>query len=164
MESTRRGDAPDQEEAAPGEGQGDSTARALAQQVLLELRFAASDLSRLRRLVGMHAENAGLRDPRLGDFVLAVNEVAGHAVGHGDSRGRLLLEGARDALRCTIAGNGPAGTGPVPPAAPPDGDGTETERGRGLRFARAFTDQLDITVCAAGTTVTLVILLACAPA
>ncbi|MDG4858701.1 ATP-binding protein [Streptomyces sp. T-3] len=124
---------------------------------LLELPFVAADLALLRHLVSRRSEDAGLSDPRLSDFVLAVHEVASNAIVHGGGKGRILLDHGDGGLRCSIADHGPGLTAPAPPGALPAAD--EAEHGRGLWLARALADRLDVVVDAAGTTVTLVALL-----
>lgn len=128
---------------------------------LLELNFTIADLARLRLHVSRRAEDAGLCDPRLGEFVLAVHEVASNAVVHGGGKGSLQLACTGSGLRCVVTDSG-EGTGPPPgsvpgPASLPDCD--EAENGRGLWLAQALTDHFDIVDCPAGTTVTLVTLL-----
>ncbi|MGW7081957.1 ATP-binding protein [Streptomyces sp. NPDC054871] len=126
---------------------------------LLELPFTMADLARLRLQVTRRAEDAGLCDPRLSDFVLAVHEVASNAVVHGGGKGRIHLTYTAEGLRCVIADNG---TG-LPLANPctsttlPETD--EAENGRGLWLAQALTDHFDVRACGSGTTVTLVALL-----
>ncbi|MER5253094.1 MULTISPECIES: ATP-binding protein [unclassified Streptomyces] len=126
---------------------------------LLELPFTMADLARLRLQVTRRSEDAGLCDPRLSDFVLAVHEVASNAVVHGGGKGRIHLAYTGDGLRCVIADSGP-GLAPPEPSAPvglPDSD--EAESGRGLWLARALADHFEVAACATGTTVTLVALL-----
>ncbi|WP_327352342.1 ATP-binding protein [Streptomyces sp. NBC_01304] len=121
---------------------------------LLELPFVAADLALLRHLVSRRSEDAGLSDPRLSDFVLAVHEVASNAIVHGGGKGRILLDRADGGLRCSIADQGPGFTAPTPPGSLPAAD--EAEHGRGLWLARALADRFEVVVDAAGTTVTLV--------
>lgn len=126
---------------------------------LLELPFTIADLARLRLQVTRRAEDAGLCDPRLSDFVLAVHEVASNTVVHGGGKGRIHLAHTDEGLRCVIADSGP-GLPPREPcgsAALPEGD--DAENGRGLWLAEALTDHFDVTAHEAGTTVTLVALL-----
>nr|WP_237330821.1 ATP-binding protein [Streptomyces sp. BA2] len=118
-----------------------------------------ADLARLRLQVTRRAEDAGLCDPRLSDFVLAVHEVASNAVVHGGGKGRIHLTHTTEGLRCVIADNG-TGRPPAHPctsAALPETD--EAENGRGLWLAQALTDHFDVRACESGTTVTLVALL-----
>ena len=118
-----------------------------------------ADLARLRLQVTRRAEDAGLCEPRLSDFVLAVHEVASNAVVHGGGKGRLHLAHTEEGLRCVIADSGPglSRAKPCESATLPEGD--EAEDGRGLWLAQALTDHFDIAACEAGTTVTLVALL-----
>ncbi|MFC8128104.1 ATP-binding protein [Streptomyces sp. NPDC057302] len=139
---------------------------------LLELPFTMADLARVRHHVTRRAEDAGLCDPRLSDFVLAVHEVASNAVVHGGGKGRIHLAHTDEGLRCAITDSGPgliqqrrceSATLPeatVPEATLPEGpEGDEAEDGRGLWLAQALTDHFHVTVHEAGTTVTLVTLL-----
>lgn len=126
---------------------------------LLELPFTMADLARVRLQVTRRAEDAGLCDPRLSDFVLAVHEVASNAVVHGGGKGRIHLAHTAEGLRCVIGDSGPGLSRAEPCAAATLPDGDEAENGRGLWLAQALADHFDIAVCAAGTTVTLVALL-----
>ncbi|MER5971413.1 ATP-binding protein [Streptomyces sp. NPDC002055] len=129
----------------------------LPQERLLELLFGGEDLPGLRLRVTQCAALAGLDEPRLGDFVLAVHEVACNAVEHGGGRGRLLLHHHDGALRCRVTDDGPGFTEEVIPPDPPgilSGEG-----GRGLWLTRQLTDRLEIAAGAVGAVVTLVIAL-----
>ncbi|MFE6161281.1 ATP-binding protein [Streptomyces sp. NPDC056486] len=128
-------------------------------RTLLDLPFTMADLARLRFLVTRRAEDAGLCDPRLSDFVLAVHEVASNAVVHGGGKGRVQLTYMGNGLRCVITDSGPGMIRPKPceSATLPEGD--DAEDGRGLWLAQVLTDHFDVTVCESGTTVTLVTLL-----
>lgn len=126
---------------------------------LLELPFTLADLARLRLQVTRRAEDAGLCDPRLSDFVLAVHEVASNAVVHGGGKGRIQLAYTAEGLRCVIADSGPGLPRAKPCGAATLPDGDEAESGRGLWLAQALTDHFDVSVCPAGTKVTLVALL-----
>ncbi|MFH8489697.1 ATP-binding protein [Streptomyces longisporoflavus] len=134
----------------------DTLALIPAGATLLEHPFTMSDLARLRLLVTRRAEDAGLCEPRLSDFVLAVHEVASNAVVHGGGKGRLHLALADAGLRCAITDSGPGLSCPEPceSASLPDTD--EAEDGRGLWLAQALADRCEVTVRENGTTVTLV--------
>ncbi|GAA1894545.1 hypothetical protein GCM10009837_15680 [Streptomyces durmitorensis] len=134
-------------------------APAPGRNTLLELPFTMADLARLRLQVTRRAEDAGLCEPRLSDFVLAVHEVASNAVVHGGGKGRIHLAHTDEGLRCVItdSGLGPTRPKPCESATLPEAD--EAENGRGLWLAQALTDHFDVTACAAGTRVTLVALL-----
>lgn len=126
---------------------------------LLELPFTMADLARLRLRVTRRSEDAGLCEPRLSDFVLAVHEVASNAVVHGGGKGRLHLARTAVGLRCVIADSGPGLPRVRPCASATLPDGEEAENGRGLWLAQALTDHFDLAACEAGTTVTMVALL-----
>ena len=127
---------------------------------LLEVAFLMSDLARIRLQVTRRAEDAGLCEPRLSDFVLAVHEVASNAVVHGGGKGRIHLSHTAEGLRCVVAdsGSGLTRASPCGSASLPD-DGDEAESGRGLWLAQALADRFEVTACEGGTTVTLVALL-----
>ncbi|MCM2575944.1 ATP-binding protein [Streptomyces meridianus] len=120
---------------------------------LLEAKFRLGDVPGVRRRIAECAARAGLEEPRLGDFVLAVHEVACNAVEHGGGMGRLVLYRQEGTLHCRVTDNGPGFTEEVIPPEPPGllaGEG-----GRGLWLTRRLTDQLEIAVGAVGAVVTL---------
>ncbi|MCC3653944.1 ATP-binding protein [Streptomyces sp. S07_1.15] len=121
---------------------------------LLELAFGVEDIPGLRLRVGECAAEAGLAEPRRGDFVLAVHEVACNAVEHGGGTGQLVLEHADGALHCRVADDGPGFTADLVPAEAP-GELTG-ESGRGLWLSRQLTDRMDIARGTVGAVVTLV--------
>ena len=130
-----------------------------AGRTLFDLPFTMADLARLRFLVTRRSEDAGLSEPRLSDFVLAVHEVASNAVVHGGGKGRIQLTYTGDGLRCVVTDSGPGLTRPKPceSATLPEGD--DAEDGRGLWLAQALTDHFEVAVRETGTAVTLVTLL-----
>ncbi|MFG2501886.1 ATP-binding protein [Streptomyces sp. NPDC048441] len=134
-------------------------APASAGAAVLELPFTIADLARVRLHVTRRAEDAGLCDPRLSDFVLAVHEVASNAAVHGGGKGRLQLAHTDGELRCVITDSGPGLPQRKPPPAGTLPDCDEAENGRGLWLAEALADRFEVAACAAGTTVTLVALL-----
>ncbi|NJQ03283.1 ATP-binding protein [Streptomyces zingiberis] len=120
---------------------------------LLELAFTVEDLSEVRSRVGDCARKAGLSEPRLGDFVLAVHEVACNAVEHGGGAGVLVVERAPGVLRCRVSDRGPGFSAAVIPAEAP---GEEFgEGGRGLWLTRLLTDRLEVVPAVVGAVVTL---------
>jgi anti-sigma regulatory factor (Ser/Thr protein kinase) len=127
---------------------------------LLERRIHRSDLTALRADVRREALAFGLTRPRLGDFVLAVNEIVANALLHGGGSGRLRLWHDGDDLVCEIADSGPGFDhdrvgGPRPgPLAP---------GGRGLWLARTMVDALTISHRSTGTTVRLRVRCAAGP-
>ncbi|MEV0260396.1 ATP-binding protein [Streptomyces sp. NPDC050617] len=119
-----------------------------AEEWLLECVFTGEDLPGLRVAVGECAAWAGLTEPRWGEFVLAVNEIASNAVEHGGGRGCLTLRRCRGELECRIADDGPGFPESVIPEILPGLDGAHT--GRGLWLARMVTDRLVIGSGAGG--------------
>ncbi|MFE7117178.1 ATP-binding protein [Streptomyces sp. NPDC057654] len=113
-----------------------------AEEWLLECDFTGEDLPGLRVAVGECAAWAGLTEPRWGEFVLAVNEIASNAVEHGGGRGCLTLRRCRGELECRIADEGPGFPESVIPEILPGLDGAHA--GRGLWLARMVTDRLVI--------------------
>jgi anti-sigma regulatory factor (Ser/Thr protein kinase) len=124
-----------------------------ASQPTLGRAFGASELRTLREDVAALAAGAGLHEPRLADFVLAVNEVMTNVVRHGGGRGRLRLWLAEGRLRCEIADHGPG----IPPSRLandelPPGSATG---GRGLWLARRLCDAMTVDTGPDGTTIRL---------
>ena len=70
------------------------------------LPFASGTLAALRQLVKLRAEAAGLTSERVGDLVLAVNEVATNSIRHGGGGGVLRIWQAGDMLVCEVADAG----------------------------------------------------------
>ncbi|MFE7316970.1 ATP-binding protein [Streptomyces sp. NPDC057555] len=110
---------------------------------LLQRRFTARLLPQLRLLVEECAAREGLNEPRRGEFVLAVDEIAGNAVEHAGGAGRLVLRRVGDELECRISDAGPGFNGTVIPELLPGLDGAP--EGRGLWLARLVTDRFAIT-------------------
>jgi anti-sigma regulatory factor (Ser/Thr protein kinase) len=113
---------------------------------LLQRRFTARLLPQLRLLVEECAAREGLREPRRGEFVLAVDEIAGNAVEHAGGSGRLELCRVGDELECRISDAGPGFSEAVIPELLPGLDGAP--KGRGLWLARLVADRFGV---AAGT-------------
>ncbi|MFI8996672.1 ATP-binding protein [Streptomyces sp. NPDC053542] len=123
---------------------------------LLQRRFTARLLPQVRLLVEECAAREGLAEPRRGEFVLAVDEVAGNAVEHAGGSGRLVLRRVGDELECLVIDSGPGFTEAVIPEVLPGLDGAPT--GRGLWMARLVADRLTIAAgAAAGAVVTLAV-------
>ncbi|MGW3136832.1 ATP-binding protein [Streptomyces sp. NPDC001139] len=126
-----------------------------ADETLLKQSFTADCLALLRALVESAAAKEGLDDSRLGEFVLAVDEIACNAVEHAGGGGRLVLRRLDGALECLITDTGPGFT-PELPRTPPELDSTG---GRGLWLADLLTDRLTITTGTTGAAVTLLMYL-----
>jgi anti-sigma regulatory factor (Ser/Thr protein kinase) len=106
---------------------------------LLQMRFTAADLPRLRLRVATAAAAAGLDENRCEELVLAVYELACNAILHGGGGGRLLLSRVEGSVRCQVSDDGPgfADTAPT-------GDADTAPPGGGLWLARQLTDGIDI--------------------
>ncbi|MFJ9618702.1 ATP-binding protein [Streptomyces noursei] len=129
---------------------------------LLQRRFTARLLPQLRLLVEECAAREGLNEPRRGEFVLAVDEIAGNAVEHAGGAGRLVLRRVGDELECRISDAGPGFSEAVIPELLPGLDGAP--KGRGLWLARLVADRFAVapgtgteTEEAQGTVVTVAV-------
>lgn len=133
FESLFAGEAPAPEEAARIEVHGD-------------------DLRAVRRLVASEASAAGLARERIGDLVLAANELATNGLRHGRDPVLLSLwrEGAE--LVCEVEDAGRGLSDPLTGCAPTPPDALS---GRGLWIARLLCDSLDLVRSQAGFAVRL---------
>ncbi len=125
--------------------------RGIATDVLLAESFDHSRVTALRHSVASCAERAGLAGEKLGDFVVAVNELLTNAVRHGGGTGRLTLWLAGSAVVCEVAD---AGTGFAADRVDHDNrPRPDTPGGWGLWLAGELTDHMEITTGTDGTTV-----------
>ncbi|WP_236242684.1 ATP-binding protein [Streptomyces sp. CC228A] len=122
--------------------------------------FGGGDLPGLRLLADGCAALAGLEGPRRGDFVVAVDAVAGNAVRHGGGRGVLVLSRTAAELECRVTDRGPGFTEDAIPQAPGAGPGG----GCGLWVARTVSDRLTVVCGPSGAAVTFAMRLSAAPA
>ncbi|QGV77437.1 ATP-binding protein [Streptomyces ficellus] len=122
------------------------------EELLLRRRFAGVDIPRLRVLVESCAALSGLPEARRGDFVVAMDAVAGNVVQHAGGAGLLVLARTAEELRCRVTDRGPGFTEDVIPDLAPGLNGAC--RGRGLWLTRLITDRLAVTRGPDGTTVT----------
>ncbi|GAA4933555.1 ATP-binding protein [Streptomyces coeruleoprunus] len=122
------------------------------EHVLMRRAFDGADIPELRVLVDSYAALAGLAEPRRGDFVVAVDAVAGNAVRHAGGRGVLVLARTPKELECRVRDRGPGFTEDVIPRLAPGIDGACP--GRGLWLARLITDRLTVAREPVGSTVT----------
>jgi anti-sigma regulatory factor (Ser/Thr protein kinase) len=118
--------------------------------VLLTEAFDHSRVTALRHAVASCAGAAGLAGDRLGDFVVAVNELLTNAVRHGGGHGRLTLWRDGTAVVCEVADDGGGLTGRVDPENRPRLD---SPGGWGLWLAGELTDRMEISSDAQGTAV-----------
>ncbi|WP_411142954.1 ATP-binding protein [Streptomyces sp. x-80] len=116
---------------------------------LLRRRFTARLLPQLRLLVEECAAREGLAEPRRGEFVLAVDEIAGNAVEHAGGSGRLEVRRVGDELECRISDAGPGFSEAVIPELLPGLDGAP--QGRGLWLARLVADRFTVAAGPVGT-------------
>ncbi len=118
-------------------------------RTLLRVPFTADDISDLRRAVRRCAAEAGLTEPRLDDFTIAVYELLTNAVRHGAGHGDLHLYTSDATLMCDVMDAGPGSpTLPVSVHAPDP----EAVGGRGLWLARQLTDDIHVSRASTGGT------------
>ncbi|NRQ34002.1 ATP-binding protein [Nonomuraea sp. NN258] len=111
-----------------------------------EVRFTLPDLPRLRQFAENEARAAGMSDEAIGDFVIAVNEVATNAVTHGADIGRMRTwETNGGDLVVEIHDEGEWKPGPLPGAV----------GGMGLWVARLLSADLALNVGDGGSTVVM---------
>ncbi|GHH83517.1 ATP-binding protein [Streptomyces capitiformicae] len=122
--------------------------------LLLKRHFTADNLPQVRAQVEDTAAAAGLTGVRLGEFTLAVSEIATNAVEHAGGQGHLELRRLPTELECRITDHGPGFTPTLPDLLP---GLTSNCPGRGLWLAHLVTDRLTVTTdgAEAGSTVTL---------
>lgn len=122
---------------------------------LLKRRFTARTLPQLRFGVEECAAWTGLTEPRRGEFVLAVDEIATNAIEHAGGEGRLLLRRIDGELEAQVTDTGPGFSPDVIPELLPGLDGGPG--GRGLWLAQLTTDRLTIGSADPGAIVTLAV-------
>lgn len=124
----------------------------LACREQLELKADPGELAAARRFVDAAAVRFGLDDQERYDFRFAVNEAVSNAIEHGDPSpdGTISMHvGEEDgALVFEVEDHGTFAPGP--PAIDP-----LHERGRGLAFMAATTDEVDVRRGGSGTVVRL---------
>ncbi|MGW0846589.1 ATP-binding protein [Streptomyces sp. NPDC002787] len=118
-----------------------------SETLLLKRHFTGENLPQVRAQVEDTAAAAGLGGVRLGEFTLAVSEIAANAVEHAGGQGRLELRRLPHELECRITDNGPGFTPTIPELLP---GLTGTCPGRGLWLAHLVTDRLTVTTDATG--------------
>jgi anti-sigma regulatory factor (Ser/Thr protein kinase) len=116
-----------------------------------KLHFRVADLRDVRRVASEQAEQAGIREQRAADLVLALSEVATNSVLHGGGEGDLAIWNEDGALVCEVRDAGQIEdplVGRQRPASSQIG-------GRGLWIANQLCDLLQIRSGKAGTQVRL---------
>ncbi|MEV4713001.1 ATP-binding protein [Micromonospora sp. NPDC049374] len=122
--------------------------------LLIADAFDQAQVTELRHSVAACARTTGLRDERLDDFVLAVNELITNAVRHGGGQGWLRLWEEPGLVLCEVADHGPGiSTQNLDNRSRP---APETAGGWGLWLARELTDAMDVETGSAGTTVRII--------
>src|SRR5215467_11915899 len=99
-----------------------------------------TNLSEVRSLAERQARKAGLPEARVGDFVIAVSEVAANTVRHARSTGSMEIWTGAGELVCEIRDSGVISdpmAGRKPP--PPDSDG-----GHGLWLVNEVCDRVEM--------------------
>jgi anti-sigma regulatory factor (Ser/Thr protein kinase) len=104
------------------------------------LRFGAEAMPALRQLVRMSARQAGLRDSRNCDLVVAVNEIATNSIVRGCGGGTLAIWCTADTIICEVRGRGMI-SDPMVGRRRPTAHG---ENGRGLWLVNQLCDLVQI--------------------
>ncbi|MGW4798389.1 ATP-binding protein [Nonomuraea sp. NPDC004297] len=107
------------------------------------LRFRLPDLPRVRQFAEDEARAAGMPEEVVGDFVIAVNEVATNAVTHGAAAAHLRTWVSGGDLVVEVHDEGLWKPGPMPGAV----------GGMGLWVARLLSSDLTLRVGSGGSTV-----------
>lgn len=120
--------------------------------VVRELTFCAGDLPDVRDFAALHARRAGMIEADIGDYLVAVNEVATNAVTHGAAKARLRLWGESGDLMVDIHDDGHWVPVEIPGMVAPHDYSTS---GMGLWVARRLTKELILRTGANGTSVVM---------
>ncbi|PZG41205.1 ATP-binding protein [Spongiactinospora gelatinilytica] len=118
-----------------------------------QIAFGLPGLPGARNFAAAYAHRQGMPDDRVGELLLAVNEVATNAVTHGNGRATMRVWCAGDHLVVEVhdEGHWPL-DGATPGATPP---GPYATSGMGLWVARRLSSGIDFATGASGTTVTM---------
>ncbi|MFC0860765.1 ATP-binding protein [Sphaerimonospora cavernae] len=118
-----------------------------------ERGFSLADLPDVREFAADEARRGGMPDDAVGDFLLAVNEVATNAVTHGSTKARLSVWRDGEDLVVGVHDEGrdwrPEG---APGETPPPENATS---GMGLWVARRLSRDIAVETGSGGTTVTM---------
>ncbi|GAA2282324.1 hypothetical protein GCM10010149_28750 [Nonomuraea roseoviolacea subsp. roseoviolacea] len=107
--------------------------------------YRLPDLPRVRHFAETEARRAGMPDEAIGDFVIAVNEVATNAVTHGDDEARVRLWVDDGDVVVEVHDHGTWKPGPMPGSV----------GGMGLWVARMLSSDLHLRVGDGGSTVVM---------
>ena len=116
-----------------------------------ERTFGLRRLPATRRWVGHHAVRAGVPDARVGDLLVAVNEVASNSVRHGGGSGTIRVWSSDDGLVCEVSDAGQIDDLLVGRQQPP----VSQASGRGMWIANQLCDLVQLRSGPEGTTVRL---------
>ncbi|MBO3753038.1 ATP-binding protein [Streptosporangiaceae bacterium NEAU-GS5] len=118
-----------------------------------ELSYGLADLPAVREFAADQALRRGMPESMVGDFLVALNEVATNAVTHGAAKGRLRLWREGPCLVTELFDEGTSWR-PVkePGMTPPAANATS---GMGLWVARRLSETLGVVTGVSGTTVTM---------
>jgi len=118
-----------------------------------ELTFSLADLPDVRDFAAEQAIGRGMGEDALGDFLVALNEIATNAVTHGATQATLRLWGDGDALVADVHDEGTAWQPGSDPGTTPPGE--HATSGMGLWVARLLSEELTIQTGPEGTRVTM---------
>ncbi|MFC4585683.1 ATP-binding protein [Sphaerisporangium corydalis] len=117
-----------------------------------EMTFCVGDLPDVRDFAALQARRAGMAEAEIGDYLVAVNEVATNAVTHGAAKARLRVWSDRGDLMVDVHDDGQwAPDGPQGMIAPHD----YSTSGMGLWVARRLASALSLRTGLSGTNVTM---------
>jgi anti-anti-sigma factor len=109
--------------------------------LILEQGFDSDSLYALRATVSAHASQAGLPPGRVGDLVVAVNELATNAIRHGAGNGQLRIWQQGEMLQAQVNDDGTPQAGDSPAR---DATLWHIEPDHGLAVVRQLADQLSL--------------------
>jgi len=114
-----------------------------------ELDLTGADPWLARRFVAERARTAGIREPRLSDLVLAVNELATNTMRHAAGNGRLRVWLQHGTLVCEVADGGHVADPLAGRGRPSDA----RDSGRGLWMVNHLCDLVQLRTAPTGTVV-----------
>jgi serine/threonine-protein kinase RsbW len=118
-----------------------------------ELTFSLADLPDVREFAAVQARGRGMSEDAIGDFLVALNEVATNAVTHGSSKARLRVWADGSALVVDVHDDGRHWhPDDEPGQTPPPENATS---GMGLWVARLLSADIEVRTGANGTTVSM---------